>query len=170
MSLAVFAACENDLREVQRLAPDAEAGVEVATSVELFYSDSAVVRVRVQAPLMKAYLDPQKPRREFPDGVRVEFFSADRRPSSHLTAKHAVRYDNENRVELRDSVVVWNNLNEKLETQQMVWDDKTEQLTADGFVKISRPGEIIMGYGLVSNLDFSRWHLSRVSGTVKTQH
>jgi len=165
----VFGSCENDPAEVRRLAPNAESGVEVATEVELFYSDSAVVRVRIQAPLMKAHNDPQKPRREFPSGVEVEFFDAARRPSSRMKAKYAVRYEAESRVELRDSVVVWNNLGEKLEAQQMVWDDKTEQLTADGFVKISRPGEIIMGYGLVSNLDFSRWHLSRVSGTVKTK-
>jgi LPS export ABC transporter protein LptC len=169
LALALSTACENDPRDVQRLSPDAESGVETATGVELHYSDSAVVRVRVRAPMMKSYIDPQKPRRVFPQGVGVEFFGPDRRPSSHLTAHYAVRYDNENRVELRDSVVVWNNLGEKLETQQMVWDDKTERLTADGFVKISRPGEIIMGYGLVSNLDFSRWHLSKVSGTVKTK-
>lgn len=168
LALIVFTSCENDLNELRKFELNTEAGSELATTVEMFYSDSAVVRVRVQAPLMKAYTDAKRPRREFPAGVRVEFYDAARRPSSHLTAKYAIRYDNENRVEMRDSVVVWNNLDEKLEAQQMVWDEKTESLTADGFVKISRPGEIIMGYGLVSNLDFTRWHLSRVSGTVKT--
>ena len=72
----LFSACQNELRDITRVQLQSEAGVELAKDIEIFYSDSAVVRMKVKSPLMLYYLDIKNPRREFPKGVEVDFFDA----------------------------------------------------------------------------------------------
>ncbi len=168
--ISLLSACENSELAIKELTTSAGMGVETATDVIMFYSDSAVVRVKITAPLMLNYpLDARRPRREFPKGMKAEFFDAQAHPTSYLSAKKAVRYEGENRVELRDSVVVWNAKKEKLEAQELIWDEANEKVTSSRFVKITRPGEIITGYDLESDLEFNHWKLHRVSGIVKTK-
>ncbi len=167
--LILLAACENSKDELERIKAPREAGIEMARDVELLYSDSAIVRMKLNAPLMYYYVDIEKPKREFPEGVEMVFFNEYQQPNSYMSAKYAIRYDNENKAIFRDSVVVWNQKNEKMECEELTWDERSEQVTTKRFVRITKQDEIIEGYDLVSNLDFTRWQLNRVTGIVKTK-
>jgi hypothetical protein len=48
-----------------------------------------------------------------------------------------------------------------------LWDEKTEKVRTEKFVKVSKPGEVIYGYGLEAAQDFSYWKIIVPKGKIK---
>jgi LPS export ABC transporter protein LptC len=163
----VFWACDPEpQREEQQYSQD-DTGVEIGRDVEILYSDSAVVRVRVTAPSLYSYVDRLNPRQEFPDGIKLEFLTPQLQVRSTLTAKFAIRRQDKGLIIARDSVVLTTVKQEKLETEELIWDEKVEKVRTDKFVKVTKPGEVIYGFGLEANQDFSFWKITVPKGTIK---
>ncbi|MEO1627455.1 MAG: LPS export ABC transporter periplasmic protein LptC [Bacteroidota bacterium] len=160
-------ACENDLAEVQKIIDRDETGREVAYDVELLYSDSAVMRVSIKAPVMYRYLDNNNPRAEFPNGVQVDFFNDAGKREGFLTSKYALRLDDRQQIIVRDSVVWQNRRKEMLESEELIWDERSRKVSTKKFVKITRPDEIIYGYGLMADQDFTSSRIEAVQGRIK---
>lgn len=163
-----FAACENDLQQVNRLVKQDEVSVEKATGIEMLYSDSAQLKARVAAPEMLHYADASNPRQTFPKGIRVDFYNGTKAPDSHLTAKYAERNEHTLRVQLRDSVIVWSPT-ERLETEELFWNEQQELITSDRLVKITTQDEVIYGKGFESNTNFTNWTIRQVTGRVRVK-
>ncbi len=144
-----------------------DAAVEVARGVEILYSDSAVLKVRVKAPVLHNYLDSENPRQEFPEGIHIDFFTPHLRINSVLTARFAVRQPEKGLIAARDSVVLVTVDREVLETEELIWDENRSILRTDKFVKITRPGEVIYGFGLEATQDFSFWKILVPKGIIK---
>lgn len=167
--LLALPACERTaVREELAYTPD-DTKVEIGRDVEILYSDSAVVRVRVTAPTLYNYVDRLDPRQEFPDGIKVEFLNSLLQVRSTLTARYAVREQDKDAVVARDSVVLKTVENEILETEELIWNEKTGTLRTDKFVKVTKPDEIIYGFGLEANQDFTYWKITVPKGTIKAE-
>ena len=167
LSFFLFSACENDPSDVAALLATLNPEVEQATEVEILYSDSSLVKVRIQGPTMLTYLDRNDQRQEFPDGVRVEFFSPEGDITSVLTAKYGVRIDSKKQIIVRDSVVWQSVEQEKLETEELIWDERAEKVFTQKFVVITRPDEIITGHGFESDQNFENARINAVDGRIK---
>lgn len=141
--------------------------LEVGRNVEILYSDSARVRVRITGPRLNYYSERENPRQEFTEGVKVEFFDAALHVTSTLTAKTGVRSQDRGQVIVRDSVVLTTDKQETLETEELIWDEKTEKVYTEKFVKVTKPGEVIYGIGLEANQDFSYWKITVPKGRIK---
>ena len=165
----VWAACENDLAEVNRFVDERETQQEVAHDVQMYYSDSAEVHVRVRAPTLIRHLDKLKPRQEFIDGVQVDFLGARESVNSQLTAKYALRFEKDNQVIMRDSVVWLSGSGEQLETEELIWEEQTGRVYSNKFVVIRRPNEIVYGYGFESDQDFSFARIKAIEGTMAVE-
>lgn len=166
---SLFAAC-NDLKEEKRqVFTENDVAVEVGRDVEILYSDSAIVRVRVTGSVLYNYTERENPRQEFPAGVKIEFMESDLSISSTLTAKTAARYQEKGRIIARDSVVLLSSKQERLETEELIWDEKTAKVFTEKFVKVTKPGEIIYGYGLEAEQDFSYWKITVPKGRIKVE-
>lgn len=140
-----------------------------AKDVEIYYSDSAVVRVKITAPRLLNYIDTKEPRAEFVDGLVADFYNTAQEKQSKLVAKFGVKYDTKNIIIVRDSVVITTIRDEKLETEELIWDEKTGNIETDKFVKVSSPNEVVYGYGLVANDDFSYWKIKAVTGRIEAK-
>lgn len=163
-------ACErNDMAEVRALLEKMQPGVEVAHDVEILYSDSALLKVRIEGPTMLTHLDRAYPRQEFIDGVWVEFFGEEGEITSTLTAKYALRMEKLGQVIARDSVVWQSVESDKLETEELIWDEKSKKIYTNKFVVITRPDEIIYGHGFEADQDFSNARIKSVDGQVKVE-
>ena len=143
--------------------------VEVGRDVEILYSDSAFVRVRVLGPTLHNYVDRSNPRQEFPDGIKIDFLTPARQVRSTLTAKFAIRQPDKELVIARDSVVLKTVKQEMLETEELIWNERTQMVSTDKFVKVTKPGEVIYGFGLEANQDFSFWKITVPKGTIKAE-
>jgi LPS export ABC transporter protein LptC len=160
-------ACEPASQHVNEVFTQDDIAVEVGHDVEILYSDSAVVRVRVLGPLLHNYVDRNDPRQDFPKGIKVEFLNPDTKIQSVLTAKTATRQQEKGIIIARDSVIMTTVLQEKLETEELIWDEKTSKIHTDKFVKVTKPGEVMYGFGLEANQDFTYWKILVPKGRIK---
>jgi len=165
----ILIGCNGQQIEKQQDYSQEDTNVEVGREVEILYSDSALVRVRVSGPILHYYSDRDNPRQEFPNGVKIDFLAPDQSIKSVLTAKTAVRRQEKGIVTARDSVVMTTIKQERLETEELIWDEKTAKVRTDKFVKVTKPGEIMYGYGLEADQDFSYWKIIVPKGRIKVE-
>lgn len=164
LSLSMVA-CVNDLADVDRLFQASDPGIEVAKDVEVMYSDSARVRVVINGPTLVRHLDKVNPRDEFTEGVHVDFLDNDGHVESTLDARYGVRYPRDHKIIVQDTsdhVVLASIRGEKLETSELIWDEKEGTVHTDKFVKITKPDEVIFAYGFRAKQDFSEYTLLSV--------
>ena len=155
--------CSNDIAEVNALFETIDTEVEHARNVSVIYSDSAKVRLKVSGPKLERYITKANPKDVFTDGVHVEFMDELQRPLSWLDAKYLERAEKTGLVVVRDSVVLYNSKNEKLETSELIWDEVGEFIFTEKFVRITQPerGDTSYGYGFQTNKDFTEFVIKR---------
>lgn len=142
---------------------------ERARDVEILYSDSAQLMVRVRGPIMINYTARNNERQEFPEGVRVDFFDAGGNVKSVLTAKMGTRYDGRGIVVLEDSVV-WKSVDEQmLETSELIWNEEQEKIYNNKFLVATTPRDTIFGKGFTANQDFTDISIIGTDGKLKVK-
>lgn len=167
--LITAAACRQEAPELLPEVVLNNSNLELLEEVEILYSDSAQVKVRVTGPVMYYHTDPSDPRQEFPDGVEVVFLDRNRQIVSRLTAKYAIRRESMGLIVVRDSVVWQSNAGERLTTDEMTWDERRQKVFTDRFVVITRPEEILYGRGFEADQDFSNITMKAVEGRVQVE-
>ena len=63
------------------------------------------------------------------------------------------------------NVILTNIAGKKLESEELIWDEKNNKIYTDKKVKITTLKEVIEGEGFVSNPDFSEYSISKIHGT-----
>jgi len=164
--LSLLLSCENDLSDINKVSSPKEASVETGKDIEVLYSSQGKVKARMQAPSLLRHRD-KNPYSELPDGLKIIFFDDSLKQESKLTARYGVTYEKSHEMIVRDSVVVVNVKGEKLETEELIWNDQTEKITSNKFVKIQTADEIIYGDGLEANSDLTNYKIKKIRGTIK---
>lgn len=161
--------CSNDSKDIARLYNKKTAVAEVARDVEILYSDSAVIKVRILSPTMKRYTIQSESYDEFPDGLLVEFLDDNKKVKSWMEADYAVRKDKEKKIYVENNVVLYNKRNDKLETEALVWDEGLEEIYTSRFVKISQPerGDTSFGQGFKADQEFTRFEIKKKFSAIK---
>lgn len=165
----LFAACDAPQAEKRQVFTEDDVAMELGRDVEILYSDSAIVRVRVTGLVLHNFTNFENPRQEFPDGVKIEFLEPNLSVRSTLTARKAVRYQEKGQIIARENVVLVSAQQEKLETEELIWNEKTGKVFTEKFVKVTKPGEVIYGYGLEAEQDFSYWKITVPKGRIKVE-
>lgn len=163
--------CTNDLRDVMALPKTKLSPNQVGDTVTMLYTDSAKLKIMVSANRMLIFTDNvSEPFTLLPKGVFVTFFDEAEKVSATLKANYGVRYENSKRMEVKYAVEVINAEGTKLETERLVWDEFTKRIYTDAFVRITTATEIIMGKGMESNQDFSKYELKQVTGQIQLKN
>lgn len=162
---ALFFSCRDNIEIINR-SIDENTPTQVAEDFITFYTDSALMQMKMEAPLMEYYGKMDEPYSEFPEGIIVYFYDGNDQPSGHLSANFGRYYETTDLWEVRDSVVARNEKNEILETEQLYWDEKNERIYTDKFVRITQQDQIIRGYGLESDPKFLKWTIKNVTATL----
>lgn len=165
--LLIFFSCENDLAEVSKFIDDDEVAIEVGEEVKMLYSDSGRVEMMIEAPVLHRHLDKRTPKREFPEGLEVFFLDKEQKVQSWLTGKYAIEDENKHVITIQDSVVLFNHNQEKLETDELIWDQGTNTISTKQFVRITTKDEQITGYGFEADREFKYWKIIAPQGRVK---
>jgi len=154
-------ACGNDIREIKKVTRSTNVKVETATDVVILYSDSAVVKVRITSPTLKRYTELKETYDEFPDGLIVEFLDEKQRVKSWLEADFAIRKDNDKKIYIEKNVVLYNKRDDKLMTEELIWDEAAEEIYTNKFVKITQPsvGDTSFGNGFKADQEFTRFEI-----------
>jgi LPS export ABC transporter protein LptC len=129
-------------------------------------SDTGKVQLIMYSLLIERYPNIKPPYTEFRKGIKVLFYNGHPTPVGSFTSRYAKFLEDKRLWELRDSVVVVNEKNEKLETELLYWDQDKELIFTDRAVKITYEDEIVLGIGMKSNPKFTNWWIRDVSATI----
>jgi LPS export ABC transporter protein LptC len=162
---ALLTGCENDLAKVKLVSDHSKLPVESSEKLEILYSDSARVKLKMTAPVLNRY-HTEKPYTELPKGVHVEFYDDSLKVISVLTAGYAIRYDSESLMEAKTNVVVVNQKGEKLNTEHLIWNERSAKIYSDAFVRITTADKVIFGNGFEANQDFTNYRIFKIKGTI----
>lgn len=122
-ALIFFSSCENDLKEVERIANiDAEEPIDISYGVSVLYSDSAVVKAKlISTEMIKHNVD--SPFYEFPKDVLLIFYDKDKKEERRVTSKYGLYFEKKNLVELRHNVVVTMADGTIFKSEELFWDN-----------------------------------------------
>jgi LPS export ABC transporter protein LptC len=130
------------------------------------YNDSGKVQLLMITPLMESYELGSEPYSEFKSGIKVYFYESQEKPIGEVTAKYAKFIPKKKLWELKDSVVVINESNDKLETEQLFWDQGKDLIYTDRFVKMTNEDQIVMGSGFESDSRLTRQKIIKYTATI----
>jgi LPS export ABC transporter protein LptC len=155
--------CENDINEVKEF-NNKKLGIDEATQIESYYSQAGKMRAKLTAPIMLRYqLDTSKV--EFVKGLHVDFFDDSLKIESQLNAKFGRYFENDNKVFLRDSIVVFNRNKDTLFCDELYWDQAKSIFYTDKKVSIHKPDQIVNGVGLTADQSFKNFTIFKISNS-----
>lgn len=165
VAFLLLASCKNDLEKLPKenlmdLESDRAEDVKFIFSKEghtkaTLYAKEFIRNDRAKPP----YVDLNKK-------LRVEFYDPDLKVESTLTAKYARYFPDEDNIIVRDSVVVINKKGEKLQTEELIWNQKIERFYTEKQVIITKDGQITYGDGMEANQDFTWFRIKNQRGSI----
>jgi len=166
--LLLLASCQNDLETIREFSQQEPLPVEAGQNIRVVYSSNAQVRMILTAPEMNRFTMPEN-FIQMPKGISVEFFDSLMNVTATLTANYAINFLDREVFEARNDVVVVNENNETLNTEQLFWDQTTGRIFTEKFVQITSQDEVLHGEGFESDERFTQWTIKRPRGTFKVQ-
>ena len=163
--LFLLSSCENNMKDLPNYRQK-HIGVDEGRQVIAYYSVSAKVKARLTAPYMRRN-EVDSPYLEFPQSLHVDFFKDSTEIiESTLDARYGKRFEIDERVLLKDSVVLKNILKgDTLYCQELWWDQKKEKFYTDKPVRIHKAGgTVLYGTGLEAPQDFSGYTIFQITG------
>ncbi len=164
----LFFSCVNSPEEIDQVTQVDTLPDESTFEAVLLYTDSAKPKLKISAPELHRF-QGDRPHSEFPSGIKLEVFDSEGKAETTLTADYGEHYEEEDRLEVRDNVVVVNKDGHTLYTEHLIWDDQNDQIISEKYVKIVTEDEIIFGNGLEANRDFSKYRIKKIKGTIKVK-
>lgn len=112
----------------------------------------------VRSPLMEKYGFAKEPYMEFRKGGYVEKYNdSTKQVEVTLSANYAINIESQQLWELKGSVVVINAKGEKLETEQLFWNEKTRRIYSNVDSKLSSGTDVNYGTGFESDDAMEQW-------------
>lgn len=165
--LLVAGACgTKEIDKVKVAASVKELPLEVGSNITINYTDSGFLKAKIFAPLLERYASENRMETEMRQGITAYFYESNGRVTSYIKSKYAIRNERERTLIARKDVIVINNKGDTLRTEELIWDEKTDRIFSEKFVKISSPDRIILGSGLESNTAFSKFRVLNITGII----
>jgi LPS export ABC transporter protein LptC len=117
--------CENNLKDIPNL-HDKRTALDEGRDITIYLSQNGKVKGKLTAPLMYTY-QADSGYTEFPNSLHVDFYNDSTVKESQLDAHYAKERQWDNKVFLKDSVVVINVLKGDTLRCEELWWDKTQQ-------------------------------------------
>lgn len=156
--------CENSRQEVEAIYKK-RTGVEEATNIESFMSQSGRMKARLTSPLMLRYVMDSSVV-EFPKTLHVDFYNdSTLTVESQLNARYGKYLEGQNKVYLRDSIVVFNIKGDTLHCQDLWWYQQDQKFVTDKPVRVYSPDKIIYAVGMEAAQDFTSYRFFRVTNS-----
>jgi LPS export ABC transporter protein LptC len=162
----LFYGCENKIEEIKAFYSAENLPILEARNFETLFTDSGQVRFSLKAPKLLRFEDDGRNYIEFPEGMELIKFDANRNVISSITADYAKQFVAEDKWEAKNNVVATNAQGDTLKTEHLIWEEKKEIIYTEEFVKIIRADQIITGIGFTSDQKLQNWKIKNPKGTI----
>ena len=143
LSCCFVCGCENSQADIDTFFKT-EVQREDAINVESYMSTAGQMKAKLTAPLMYRVL-ADTVYVEFPNSLHVDFYNDSTRIETKLDAKYGKYFETQNRVYLRDSVVIITMKGDTLRCYDMWWDQGRGLFYTDTTATYHSPGNNITG-------------------------
>jgi len=137
--------------------------ISTAYDIELFHSDSAVVRSHLVA---RKQMEFDGGDLEFPEGINITFFDKEGNVTTTMRADRGyyIRKDNLYRGE---GDVQVNNLEkeQKLSSEELFWDPNAKKIYTEKFVTVQERETLFNGTGMEADEGFNEYKLFKVTNS-----
>jgi LPS export ABC transporter protein LptC len=163
--------CKNDIETINALTNELELPDISGFNIEISYTDSGILKGKIIAPEANDYNRKEEPFTEFPKGMKVLFYDLAGNPESYIQAKYAIFYKKKQLWEARGQVLAENpGKKEKLETEQIFWDQKTKRIYSEEFATITNQTGVFYGEnGFEAKEDLSKWWMKGYKGKINVR-
>ncbi|MBK8954706.1 MAG: LPS export ABC transporter periplasmic protein LptC [Saprospiraceae bacterium] len=165
----LWISCHEAKKELSDLEAEQLNNKESFESVNIRYSDSAEIQIRIEAPEMIRYIESGKLKEEFPKGFFAYFYQNGNIISNTLSSKYAIRVQAEGKTYMKDSVVFTSAGGELLKTAELIWNETNGRLFTDKFVRIIRKDEILQGYGFETDQNFREGTIKSIDAIIPSE-
>ncbi len=169
IGVAMLFACKTNPQHLEELSKEIEEAVISSTEVNWFYTKNGNASFELNTSKMLRF-DGEEPYIEFPIGVELHSFESDGEQDAYLKADYAIQYLETKIIEAKGNVLLQNVKGEKLETEYLIWDELSELIYTEEFVKITKQGQVIMGEGFESDIYFNQYTLKKSRGIINLEH
>ena len=138
--------------------------IEEIEGAEMLHTEKGILKVKIIATTIKRFKNMQ-PQLVFSNGLEVIFYNDSGGVESVLKAQSAEVNEINNVMTALDNVILTSSSGKKLETEELIWDEKKNKIYTDKNVVITTGKEVIEGDGFESNPDFSEYSISKIHGT-----
>jgi LPS export ABC transporter protein LptC len=166
----VLQGCKNDPEKIKLLTGKNLFHHDKADDVTMIYSKNGKVKGRLFAHEYIKNPGAKPPYTDLNGRLRVEFFSDSTGELEHLLTADSCRiYD------AQQNIVVWGNVQitstkgEKLNTEELIWNNSIERFFTEKPVKITTGTESLEGTGLEANQDFTWYRILHPKGAVQVK-
>jgi LPS export ABC transporter protein LptC len=137
--------------------------VGLALDVELYHSDSTIIRTEVKAKKQMEFASGDL---EFPDGIEIFFFDKEGNTTSTMRANKGFFDKTKNLYRGEGDVQVHNlEKDQKLSSEELFWDPNSEKIYTDKFVTIQEKETLFNGTGMEADQKFSNYKLFKVTNS-----
>ncbi|EOA58988.1 MULTISPECIES: LPS export ABC transporter periplasmic protein LptC [Bacteroides] len=163
--LLLFSSCGGKKKELGEAITERDSLPSMATlGVVTYISDSGVTRYRMEAEEWLMY-DRKRPSYwAFEKGVYLEQFDSLFNVDASIKADTAYFYDKQKLWKLMGNVDIKNRKGERFNTELLYWNQATEKVYSDRFIRIEQPDRIITGYGFDSNQQMTIYQIRNMGG------
>ena len=164
-SLAIISACQTNPKQIRELSKETTEPEVSSTAIKWLYTKNGKASYQLLAPEMLRY-DSEETYTEFPKGLELYSFEYEGSKDAYLKADYAVQKIKSQTFVAEGNVLLQNAKGEKLETEQLIWNEADERIYTEEFVKITKQDQVIMGEGFESDIYFSQYTLKKSRGII----
>lgn len=132
--------------------------------VTTLISDSGVTRYRIKTKEWKVFDRKSPPYWAFERGIYLEKFDTLFQMEASIQADTAYYYNKEELWKLMGHVDIHNLKGERFNTELLYWNQRTQKVYSDRFIRIEQPDRIITGWGFESNQQMTVYTIFKTEG------
>ena len=156
--------CSNDPKIIKTFVSSKNLPFETIKEAELTYTEKGKVKVKIISKQIERYTASSTI--NFSGGIIVYFYNDSAIITSTLTAEEAIIDEKKEQMMAQVNVELVNHKQEKLNTEQLIWDEKSNLIFTEKTVRITTKEEVIFGEGFESTPDFSSYKITNVRGSI----
>lgn len=162
----LLSGCENNIEKIKAFPSPEDLPVVEALNFETMYTDSGEVRFFVKAPKLLQFDIEGQVYAEFPEGIELVQYDENQNIISSITADYAKNFIKEEKWEAKNNVIATNAQGDTLKTEHLFFEEKTEKIYTEEFVRIISSDRIITGIGMQSDQSMQNWRIKNPKGTI----
>ena len=156
--------CSNDPKIVKTFVSSENLPSETIKEAELTYTEKGKVKVKIISKQIERYTASSTI--NFSGGIIVYFYNDSAIITSTLTAEEAIIDEKKEQMMAQVNVELVNHKQEKLNNEQLIWDEKSNLIFTEKTVRITTKEEVIFGEGFTSNPDFTEYSIVKIYGSL----